>query len=298
MSRLPFTDSHVHFFDLRDPRLRYTWLMPGGDDDEANMLGDYAAIRAERYWADDFLAETRFQDVEHVIHVQAAIGITDPVDETRWLQAFHDRVGIPHAVIGYADLAAPDARKVIERHLAFPIFRGIRDLRYDGYLTDARWEAGFAVLGEHGLVCCDDPLLEHVSAAAALAARHPDVTLCIDHALMPRQRDQAYFTAWRDGLRRLAAVPSTVIKISGLGMGDHSWSVGSLRPWVLACIEEFGTSRSFFGTNWPVDRLFSSYGDVLNAYAEIIADFTEAEQRALFSGNANRIFRLAGSGEQ
>ena len=46
------------------------------------------------------------------------------------------------------------------------------------------------------------------------------------------------------------------------------------------------------GTNWPVDRLFSSYGDVVRAYAEIIADHPEDEQRDLFNGNARRIFRL------
>jgi predicted TIM-barrel fold metal-dependent hydrolase len=293
LSRPPFTDTHVHFYDLRESQLHYSWLLPGGDDDESEVLGDYAAIRSERYWADDFIAEIRFQNVERVVHVQAATGIEDPVEETRWLQAFHDRLGVPHGVIGFADLAAPNARETIERHLESAVFRGIRDLRYDDYLTDPQWEKGFALLAEHGLVCCDDPLLEHVPAAAALAARHPDVTFCVDHALLPRRRDSEYFDRWRTGLAQLAAVPSTVIKISGLGMCDHAWTIDSLRPWVLACIEEFGVERSFFGTNWPVDSLYSSYGDVLDAYATIIGDFSSAETEALFSENANRIFRLA-----
>jgi predicted TIM-barrel fold metal-dependent hydrolase len=81
-----------------------------------------------------------------------------------------------------------------------------------------------------------------------------------------------------------------VIKISGLGQFDHRWTEQSLRPWVLACIETFGTERSSLGTNWPVDRLYSSYGDVVDAYA----GFTEAEERALFFGNTDRIFRLDG----
>jgi predicted TIM-barrel fold metal-dependent hydrolase len=292
LSRRPFTDTHVHFHDLGDERLRYDWLRPGGDDEETGILGEYGAIRAERYRADDFLAEVRFQNVERIVHVQAAVGIEDPVEETRWLQGFHDRLGAPHGVIGTADLSAGDLGMTLERHLEFPIFRGIRDLRYDNYLTDPRWEEGFALLGEHGLVCCDDPLLEHVPAAAALAARHPEVTLCLDHALMPRRRDREYFERWRSALRRLAAVPSTVIKISGLGQVDHRWSTDSLRPWVLACIEEFGVERAFFGSNWPVDRLYSSYGDVLDAYDEIVSEFSEAEATALFSANANRIFRL------
>jgi predicted TIM-barrel fold metal-dependent hydrolase len=216
----------------------------------------------------------------------------DPVEETRWLQAFHDRLGIPHAIVAFADLAADNARQTLERHLESPIVRGIRDLRYDDYLSDSCWEAGFTALGELGLICCDDPLLEHVPAAVALAARHPNVTFCVDHALFPRQRDDAYFKRWRAALHDLAELPSTVVKISGLGMCDHAWTTESLRPWVLACIEEFGVERSFFATNWPVDRLYSSYGDLLDAYAQIISGFSEGDQRALFSENAKRIFSI------
>ena len=47
-----------------------------------------------------------------------------------------------------------------------------------------------------------------------------------------------------------------------------------------------------FGTNWPVDRMFSSYPDLLDAYAEIISDYPEADQRKMFSENAERIFRI------
>ncbi len=65
-----------------------------------------------------------------------------------------------------------------------------------------------------------------------------------------------------------------------------------MRPLVLHCLEAFGVERTVFGTNWPVDRLFSSYPDVVDAYASIIADLTPAEQSALFSGNAERIFRI------
>jgi predicted TIM-barrel fold metal-dependent hydrolase len=89
-----------------------------------------------------------------------------------------------------------------------------------------------------------------------------------------------------------AGAPNTVVKISGLGMCDNEWTVESIRPWVESCIEAFGVKRSFFGTNWPVDRLFSSYGDVVDAYAEIISGCSGAEQEALFSKNAERIFRI------
>jgi predicted TIM-barrel fold metal-dependent hydrolase len=38
--------------------------------------------------------------------------------------------------------------------------------------------------------------------------------------------------------------------------------------------------------------MFSSYGDVLDAYWTIISGYSESERTALWSGNAERIFRL------
>jgi predicted TIM-barrel fold metal-dependent hydrolase len=290
MRSLPVTDTHVHFHDFRHPQLRYEWMSreaPPHPD-----LGDISAIKAERYWADDFLAETRFAGVTRVVHVQAAIGSPDPVIETEWLDAFAERTGIPHGIVAGADLASSDAPRVLERHMAFRRVIGIRDFRDDDYLQNPAWERGFGLLERHSLVCCDSPRLQEYDLAAAIARRHPGITLCIDHAGYPRLRDQEYFERWRTGLTRLAAPGNTVVKISGLGQCDHGWTIDTLRPWILTCIEAFGTERTFFGTNWPVDRLYSSYGDVLAAYKAIVADFSEDEQRALLAGNADRVFRL------
>ncbi len=290
MTDLAFTDAHVHFFDLRDPSLRYDWLLPEADEDPD--LGNYDAIKSQRYWADDFIGETRFANVTKVVHVQAAVGTRDPVDETRWLQAFADRLGVPQGIVAYADLASADAEGVLSRHVEFASVRGIRDLRYDDYLRDEAWQRGYALLERHGLVCCDDPLVEAMPDAAELARMFPAVTYCVDHAGFPRRRDREYFAEWRRGMRAIAAVENTVVKISGLGMSDHRWTVESLRPWVLECIEAWGPARAFFGTNWPVDRLYSSYSDVVDAYREIISDLPAPDQSALLSGNADRVFRL------
>lgn len=289
MTRLPFTDAHVHFYDLQHPDLRYEWLEPDGED---VVLDDYGAIKALRYWADDFIGETRFHNVSKVVHVQAAIGTPDPVRETEWLQAFADRLGIPHGIVAYADLGAPNVVETLERHAQFSNLRGIRDLRYDDYLADPAWRRGYAELERFGLVCCDDPSIEDMPLALGLAREFPGITLCIDHAGFPRERGDEYFRRWRDAMQALARAENTVVKISGLAMCDQRWTVESLRPWVLACIEAFGVDRSFFATNWPVDRLFSSYGDVLDAYEQIISDLSDHEQRALFSLTANRVFKL------
>jgi predicted TIM-barrel fold metal-dependent hydrolase len=289
MAKLPFVDTHVHYWDLRDPILQYDWLAP---DWVHPVLGNIDGIKVQRYMAEDFMAETRFQNVSKAIHVQAAIGIADPVDETRWLQAQADANGFPHGIVAHCDLASLDAQEVIERHLEHSNVRGIRDFGQGDYLVDREWQRGYGLLAELGLVFCLDPTVETMGHARSLADRYPDVIMSIDHAGYPHERTAAYFDLWRKGMRTAAGAPNVICKISGLGMCDHAWTVESWRPWMHACLEAFGVDRCFFGTNWPVDRQYSSYGDVLDAYEVLIADLTAAEQVALFSGNAERIFRI------
>jgi predicted TIM-barrel fold metal-dependent hydrolase len=289
MARLPFVDTHVHYIDLRDPNLHYAWLQP---ESVHPVLGDIDGLKVAKYMAEHYIAETRFQNVQKCIHVQAAIGIADPVEETRWLQQQADGTGFPNGIVAHCDLADADAEETIERHLQYANVRGIRDFGRGDYLIDKAWQRGYAMLAKHDLVFCVDPRPELLPKVRALLDAVPDVVLSVDHAGFPIRRDDEYFQMWRRGMHEVAGAPNAVVKISGLGMGDPRWTVQSLRRWVETCIELFGVERSFFGTNWPVDRLFSSYGDVVDAYAEIIAGYSEAEQEALFSKNAERIFRI------
>jgi predicted TIM-barrel fold metal-dependent hydrolase len=289
MAQLPFVDTHVHFWDLKDPKLRYVWLEP---DWIHPVLGNIDALKVLLYGADQFVAETRFQNVTKAVHVQAAIGIDDPIEETAWLQAQADRTGFPHGIVGHCDLAGGEVERTLERHLQYANFRGVRDFGEGDYLTNPAWQRGYGKLAAHDLVFCLDTEVEQMGKARKLADAYPDVVLCVDHAGFPRRRDDEYYEAWRSGMAQLAGAPNVVCKISGLGMCDNAWTVESIRPWVLSCIDAFGIERSFFGSNWPVDHLYSSYGDVTDAYATIIADFAPHEQSALFSGNAERVFRL------
>jgi predicted TIM-barrel fold metal-dependent hydrolase len=289
MARLPFIDTHVHFYDLQDPRLRYDLLQPGARHD---IIEDIRAIQAQRYWADDWLAETRFANVVKSIHVQCAGGIPDPVEETRWLQAFADRLGHPHGIVAEVHLARADAAEVIERHMEYPNVRGVREYRDDDYLLDPTWERGFSQLEKHGLVSCLHARPETYKDVKRLAVSHPGMRLCLDHAGFPRQRDPDYFIFWRREILGLAEAPNVIVKISALDICDPRWTVETWRPWVMTCIEAFGPDRAIFASNWPFGRLFASYPDVMNAFAELIRDFSPSEQTAMFSANAERYFRI------
>jgi len=289
MAELPFVETHFHLHDLKHPTLRYDWLEA---DAAHGFLPDTDPLKSQRYRIKDFIAEIRFANVVKAIHVQAAVDTPDPVDETAWLQAFADETGFPQGIVAECHLARPDAHEVLDRHLAYPNVRGIRNFGAGNYLVDPAWRRGFAGLAPRNLVACIDTRVERAADILDLARAFPDTILCIDHCAIPMARDAETFARWQAAMATMAQAPNVMMKISGLGMCDPLWTVDSIRPWVLGAIEAFGVERIVFGTNWPVDRMFSSYPDVLNAYAAIIAGFPREEQVALFSGNAERIFRI------
>ena len=289
MAAIPFIDTHFHLHTLMHPTLRYGWL----DRDAVHpLLGPIYSIKPPQYDIEDYIAEIRFANVPKAIHVEAAVGTPDPVDETKWLQEMADTHGYPQGIVAEVHLAEPDAETVIERHLEYKNVRGVRDFGPGDYLANPDWQRGFRLLGKHNLVSCIDTRPERSTKLAALARSAPEVTVCVDHCAFPQARDDDYFQMWRRAMKELAEVPSIHMKVSGLGMMDPRWTVESIRPWVMSSIEIFGVDRIVFGTNWPVDRMFSSYPDVINAYAEIISGFPHADQVKMFSGNAERIFRI------
>jgi predicted TIM-barrel fold metal-dependent hydrolase len=289
MADIPFVDTHFHLHDMKRPELRYSWLEP---DSIHGFLGDIDALKAQHYWIDDYLAEIRFSNVPKAIHVQAALGVADPVNETKWLQAFADRTGYPNGIVAECHLADADAEAVLERHMRYANVRGVRDFGAGRYLVDPAWRSGFKFLERHDLVSCIDTRIQLFDDLLDLAAAFPNILICVDHCAIPEARDDAYFARWSTAMRALSRAENVVMKISGLGMMDRLWTVDSLRPWVLGSIEAFGVDRVVFGTNWPVDRMFSSYPDLIDAYAAIIGDFSRDEQTKVFSANAERFFRI------
>jgi predicted TIM-barrel fold metal-dependent hydrolase len=296
MAELPFVDTHVHFFDHDHPELVWSWLTP---ESVHPLIGDIDGMKTWRFAAEEFQAETRFANVSKVVHVQAAIGSPDPVVETAWLDGLADRFGIPDGIVAHADLRDPLAGDVLERHAAASTrLRGIRDFSYGDYLVAPDWQRGYALLERFGLLCDLDCTFEHMTEARDIARRFPGIPLVLEHAGFPRARTDEYLQAWRAGMASLAEAENAWCKISGLGMCDPRWTVESLRPWVLGCIEAFGVERCFFGTNWPVDRLFSSYDPLIDAYETLIAELSASEREALFSANALALYRLDGFGQR
>ncbi|MFQ8433241.1 amidohydrolase family protein [Amaricoccus sp. W119] len=288
-------DPHIHLWDLS------TGLYPGLETPSADFGGDNTPI-ARSYLLDEFLAESGDAvEILGAVHVEAFP--TDPVAETRALQAVADQSPVPIVVVGHADLSSPDIDAVLEGHRAQPAFRGIRQVlnrhadplyNYVGrdFMDDPVWRRGFARLGALGLSFDLQLYPGQMRQAADLAAEHPETAIILNHAGMWADRHLAGWREWRDGLRMLAARDNLSVKISGLGMLDHRWSVESIRPLVLEVLDAFGTERAMFASNFPVDKLYGDYPTLWAAFDAIVADLSETERAALFRDNAARIYRI------
>ena len=65
-----------------------------------------------------------------------------------------------------------------------------------------------------------------------------------------------------------------------------------MRPIPLETIDILGFGRAVFGSNFPVDGLYSDFATLWGAYREITTAFTLKAQRQLFHYNAQCIYRL------
>jgi predicted TIM-barrel fold metal-dependent hydrolase len=65
-----------------------------------------------------------------------------------------------------------------------------------------------------------------------------------------------------------------------------------LKPWVETCLKAFGPDRCVIGSNWPVDRLFSSYDVIMNLYREYIEKLSTSEQKKILNKNAAKLYKF------
>ncbi|HWK96986.1 MAG TPA: amidohydrolase family protein [Pseudolabrys sp.] len=298
MAPLRIVDAHHHLIDL--DHAFYPWLSP--KPTPPSMAGDTSKI-AKPYLIDDYRAEFGHHNVVKSVHVEAGYDPANPVAETEWLQGIADKNGFPHAIVAKIELQSDDAEALMERHKAFRNVRGIRHMlnwhddpskTYTGekFLDNPKWTANYPKLAKHGLSFDFQLYAGQMAQAAKLIAANEGVPVVIDHGGMPIDRSPEDIERWRQGVRTLAAVPHVSMKISGLGMCDHTWTVESIRPFVLTLIETFGPARCMFGSNFPVDRLHSTFEALFDAFDTITADFSDSERADLFAGTAERFYRI------
>jgi predicted TIM-barrel fold metal-dependent hydrolase len=288
-----FVDAHVHFWDHSVVGLAWPWLDAGFDHPR---LKGMHRLDAPRFTAPELRAEAGDQAPATVVHVHCAALTEDPAAETAWLErmADADARGWPAAIVSASRLREPSAAAAMAANARHPRFRGVRDMSVTGAVSPGEVSAAFDAAAELGASVELQLPLEHFETVRALAQRWPEVTVVLGHAGQPGERTLAYLARWSSALTELAdAVPNVVVKVSAIASSaDPGWTVDSVRPWVLGCIEALGAERAMLASNWPIDRLHGRYANLVAAYRAIVADLPAPDQAAVLHGTAERVYRL------
>jgi predicted TIM-barrel fold metal-dependent hydrolase len=293
-------DAHMHLIDVENNP--YPWLAP--DANRPKIFGPHEERLIHNYLIGDFMNDIAGHNVAKSVHLQANWDHDDPLGETQWLRPISEAYGYPHGVVGFANLALDNVEAVLDGHLQSTNMRGIRHIlnwhKTDSsksfvdrnYMTEPGWRRGFALLEPKGLSFDMQIYHNQMSDALDLARSFPGTTIVLNHTGMPIDRTAHDLAEWATGMTMLAQAPNVFVKISGLGLNNHDWTVEGIRPIVLRTMDIFGIDRCLFASDFPVDKLFSSYDTLLEAFDDITADFSTSERAKFFRLNAERVYRI------
>jgi predicted TIM-barrel fold metal-dependent hydrolase len=266
------------------------------------IFGPYEPIRRD-YPIGEFLADLAGSGVERSVYVQTNWAKDGAVDEVAWVQGVADAHGWPHAVVGYADLLDDGVGEVLARQ-AFPLMRGVRmQLHWHENpmyrfatapdLMDApAFRRNIRLVAERGWSFDLQVFAGQMADAARLAADNRDIVFVLQHCGMPEDLSPEGRRAWAEGMRRLAGETNVVSKFSGLGTFIHRNDPDHVADIIGATLEMFGAERCLFGSNFPIEKLWTSYGELVAAYRSALADQPQDVQDAVFAGTAARVYRL------
>ena len=233
-------------------------------------------------------------------------------------------------IVAFADLSlGPRLTEVLDAHAAagdgrlrgirHPIARGNHRPGTEnapgparaGLAAEEQFRAGVRLLGRRGLTYESWHYHYQMDEFIALAQSAPDTLIILDHFGTPlgvgryRARRDEIFAQSKRSMAAAAACPNVVAKLGGMAMPDNGFGwhqrdtpvtaqefAAAQRSYYLHAIDCFGADRCMLESNFPVEKVSVSYPVLYNAFKLMTGDFSEADQEALFSGTARRVYRL------
>jgi predicted TIM-barrel fold metal-dependent hydrolase len=226
-------------------------------------------------------------------------------DEAAWVQKTAEATGWPHAIVAYADFTEPDVRPQLDRLARYRLVRGARmqlhwhqnplyrfAARRD-LAKDPLVERNVGRLADYGFSFDLQVFAAQMPDAADLVEACPKVTFVLQHAGMPEDLTGEGSAEWRAGMVRLAACPNVVAKLSGLGTFIHANDPAHVAEIVRETVGVFGAERCLFGSNFPIEKLWTSGAALVEAYRKAAGSLGERDRQAIFHDTAMRVYRIA-----
>ena len=127
---------------------------------------------------------------------------------------------------------------------------------------------------------------------ARLAKAFPKVVFVLEHAGMLEDTSTDGLRRWREGMMALADCPNVNAKLSGLGTFVHACREDLMKFIVTETVDMFGAKRCLFGSNFPIEKLWTDYKTLYENFRKAIAGLAESEQVAILHDTAARLYRI------
>jgi predicted TIM-barrel fold metal-dependent hydrolase len=289
-------DSHFHIWRQAD----LPWLM---GPMQPRIFGAYEQIRRD-YPIEEYIADATSVGVTQSIYVQANWAADRSRDEVAFVADASKRSGFPIAIVAYADMLADDVRPQLDALATEPTVRGVRMqlhwhenplyrfAREPDLARNRTLLRNVARLTEYGWSFDLQVFAGQMAGAAELADACPGVTFVLQHAGMLEDTSVAGVDVWKQAMAVLARRPNIVSKLSGLGTFIRRNDALHIGFVARETIKLFGADRCLFGSNFPIEKLWTSYADLWAAHRAAIAHLSLADQAAITNGTAKRVYKL------
>lgn len=299
MKTIPIVDAHHHIWRQDD----LAWLK---GPMQPRIFGPYEPIRRD-YPIAEYLRDAAGTGVEASVYCQTNWPPKGELTEVEWVDAEAKQSnGVLQGMTAYCNLLAEDAPDMLAAEAkASKLVRGIRmQLHWHenplyrfaprpDLMNEPLFRKNLAKLQDHGWLFELQVFTSQMKDAAALIEAFPGINFVLLHAGMLEDLSAAGRAAWREGMQRLAALPNLYVKLSGLGTFIHRVDQAHIADIALPTLEMFGAGRCVFGSNFPIEKLWSRYAELVNAYRVALAGLSDADQARVFSGTARDLYRLA-----
>jgi predicted TIM-barrel fold metal-dependent hydrolase len=291
--KLAIIDPHVHLWDLSFGR--NCWL----SDRTSDLLGLLTPIN-KNYLKEDYLKDSVDFNIEKVVHIEA-VSTRFAKNEVEWLDGLYGQDAFLGGIVTGVDLLSSGVQELLEFYGNHRLVKGVRQIlnwsENPNYTASDRpddlinklWVKNFSLLQKYNLSFDMQICPEQMLDAAKLARLHPDIPIVLEHAGMPISE---YLSLWRSGILDLSKCSNVFIKISGFGMFDHYWTKESVSRYVEYVISCFGANRCMFASNFPVDKLYGSYRELISNHIAIIDEFFYQDREKIFYNTAKNFYRL------
>jgi predicted TIM-barrel fold metal-dependent hydrolase len=293
----PIVDGHHHIWRQAD----LPWLQ---GPMQPRIFGPYDSIRRD-YGMEEYLADIEGSDVVKSVYVQTNWPPEAYEEEAAWVMKTAQATGWPHAIVAYADFSVTDVRPQLDRLAQYPLVRGVRmqlhwhdnpPYRFaarSDLARDAVVQRNVGRLADYGFSFDLQVFARQMADAAALAEAAPKVTFVLQHAGMLEDLSEEGRAEWRAGMARLAACPNVASKLSGLGTFIHCNDPAHIAGVLRETVGLFGAGRCLFGSNFPIEKLWTSYAALVEAYRRAGSSLAPHEQQGIFHDTAMRVYRIA-----